>query len=544
MKTGIIARSLKELYFRTPIYSWRLNRIAFKEIETPIVDLWPGESEVGRAVIDGETAGVKVENGESLWDIKAIDHLSLESLHGFSWLRHLRAQGGEAARKTACQLVEGWLVRFSEWHPLVWRADILGERVSAWLGMHDFFCESANDEFRISVLTSIRRQTAHGLGDIDSVQSGVKRLRAIKGLIIVCLAFRSDLHRIEFLQKLLEKEVELQVNSDGGHISRSPSVHIEVLMALIDIRNVFRANGEGTSENLQEVIGKMTSMLRLWRHGDGKLALFHSTQENGKSLIESIIGQSESRRKTFYEAPITGFYKLSAGGSNVIVDSGIGDCNDIGEHASLAAFEFSVGKQRLFVNCGTSPGNPYIREALRASSAHSMLTIDGFDILDKKSEPFLRNEAVLLFHKKSAVKGELLLELSHDGYKRSHGLTHNRTLYLSASGDDLRGEEGLQYSGDPGFVPEAAIIRFHLHPRVRASLVQNGSSIILRPTAGGIWRFKTDANLNLSESLYLGTATRQKTEQIVVTKVLENIRETGNVIIKWAVCREDGPTSS
>ena len=98
------------------------------------------------------------------------------------------------------------------------------------------------------------------------------------------------------------------------------------------------------------------------------------------------------------------------------------------------------------------------------------------------------------------IDGCSLIEITHEGYGESYGLTHNRNLYLSADGTDLRGEETLNYSGAPGVIPGKAVVRFHLHPRVRASLVQDGSSILLRPTSGGFWRLKTDSVLALEES--------------------------------------------
>ena len=51
-------------------------------------------------IIDGKIVGMVASSHKQLWKIMPDDPLSLESLHGFSWLRHLRAQGGEAARLT------------------------------------------------------------------------------------------------------------------------------------------------------------------------------------------------------------------------------------------------------------------------------------------------------------------------------------------------------------------------------------------------------------------------------------------------------------
>ncbi len=535
MKLSALIRSLRQFYFNNPIYTWRLNRVEAREIKIPVFDSWPGEIEVGRDIINGKIVGLKLSNDQSVWEIKPMDPLSFEALHGFTWLRHLRAQGGEVARQRVRKLVSDWLDAFNVWHPVVWRGDILGERISAWLGMFDFFCESASDDFRKRVLQSITKQIMHGLNDIKSNEVGIRRIRTLKGLLIGCTALNFDETRGNLLRRLLHKELELQVLPDGGHISRSPSIHVEFIMALIDIRNISRANGLETNEELQAFIARMSRVLRLWRHGDGKLALFHSSQENGKPLIDSVLGQVESQQKTIYAADNIGFHKVSAGSANLIIDTGVNDSHDAENHDSLTAFEFSIGKQRLIVNCGTSPGNVGLREVLKTSSAHSMLTVDGVSCRRNSATPTNILTSVI----RKVVDGCSLVEIIHEGYGGNYGLSHSRSFYLSASGNDLRGEEILHYSGAPGVIPREAIIRFHLHPRVRASLVQDGSSILLRPTAGGFWRFKSDSTLLLEESLYLGTANRQRTEQIIIMASLEDIRDKSEIVVRWALSKEN-----
>ena len=135
--------------------------------------------------------------------------------------------------------------------------------------------------------------------------------------------------------------------------------------------------------------------------------------------------------------------------------------------------------------------------------------------------------------------GAIFLDTSHNGYYPVLGMIHHRKFYLASSGDDFRGEDQLIYTGQPGNIPSEAIIRFHLHPRVRASVIQNGSSVLLRPQSGNLWRFRTDGDINLEESIYYGSASRQRSEQIVVTVSLNSIREDGQIMVKWALRREE-----
>jgi uncharacterized heparinase superfamily protein len=78
-------------------------------------------------------------------------------------------------------------------------------------------------------------------------------------------------------------------------------------------------------------------------------------------------------------------------------------------------------------------------------------------------------------------------------------------------------------------------LRFHLHPAVRTSLVQNGAAILLR-LAGSGWRFRAAgaSTLSLEESVYQGARGEpRRSEQIVIHGQLA----PEGVTVKWALRR-------
>jgi len=99
----------------------------------------------------------------------------------------------------------------------------------------------------------------------------------------------------------------------------------------------------------------------------------------------------------------------------------------------------------------------------------------------------------------------------------------------------MRGEETLTCSIGLGR-SHAATVRFHLHPRVPVSLVQDGTEALLRLPGGSGWRFSTTgATLSLENSIYLGEGVHpRKTKQIV----LRTTMDTDTAQIKWALQRE------
>jgi uncharacterized heparinase superfamily protein len=124
--------------------------------------------------------------------------------------------------------------------------------------------------------------------------------------------------------------------------------------------------------------------------------------------------------------------------------------------------------------------------------------------------------------------------MSHDGYQQTFDLIHRRRLFLSAGGDDLRGEDRLTGSGRRPFA-----IRFHLHPDVAVSLSQNGQTALLRLASGAGWRLRAaGGTVSLGDSVYLGRRGEiRKTQQVVVA----GDKRDEEAVVKWAIARESRP---
>jgi uncharacterized heparinase superfamily protein len=124
------------------------------------------------------------------------------------------------------------------------------------------------------------------------------------------------------------------------------------------------------------------------------------------------------------------------------------------------------------------------------------------------------------------ANGAHWLEATHDGWARPFGAIHRRRLYLSESGEDIRGEDVIEAES-----PQPFTLRFHLHPSVQASLQQDSAAVLMRLRSGGGWILRADgAHLSLDESIYLGSGELRKTEQVVLTG-----REGGPQHVKWAI---------
>ena len=107
---------------------------------------------------------------------------------------------------------------------------------------------------------------------------------------------------------------------------------------------------------------------------------------------------------------------------------------------------------------------------------------------------------------------------------------HLRDVGTLMTKNDLRGLDTLSGEGGRAFA-----VRFHLHPEVRALMVQDGEAVLIRLPRGGGWRFNCAGGiLALEESVYGGRAgTARRCEQIVISGPLAG----EGAVIKWRFAR-------
>jgi uncharacterized heparinase superfamily protein len=279
----------------------------------------------------------------------------------------------------------------------------------------------------------------------------------------------------------------------------------------------------------------MAPMLRFFRHGDRRLALFNNSVEEDAVLVDLVLSKSETKGRPPMQAPYTGFQRLQAGNALVLVDTGNPPPAGFDQeaHAGLLSFELSQGRERIVVNCGGYRGAKAAwRRVVRSSAAHSVMVVGDTNAVGLLDDGTLGHTPRPVRVDRAEESGHQWIAASHDGYRQRFGVVYSRELYLSRDGDDLRGEDKL--TGRSGL--EFAV-RFHLHPAVQAALVDDGAGAELRLGDGSLWRLRASgAELSLGESVYLGSGEVKKTQQVVLTGATG---PTG-ALVRWAIQRVPG----
>lgn len=528
-----LRRWMTALVFGTPLYALTLNRKPPKALLGTPNEVWPGNAEIGTELLVGEFAAA----GQR-FIVKEFDALPRDAslrwhdyVNGFSWLGDMRALGTDPARVRARDHLGAWLDVFGAWDAVAWQPHVVGERLCSWFRHFVFLtADDPDDPLRARLLAAMAVQAKYLRRVIYRGVRDVRCLKSLKGLIFcgLCLPERERDYTLAI--KVLEQEILRQINPDGGHVQRNPTVLVDVLRDFVEIRELVAAAHHPIPVYLQGAIDRIVPMVRALRHADGQMSLFNGAVEGERDAIDVTLAQAGTKSKALSHAPHTGFQRLAAGRTLIVMDTGAPPppAFEHQAHAGLLSFEMSVGRERLIVNCGAHLRDEgQWAEALRSTAAHSTLTIDDINAIEILDDGRIGERCSAIPVTRREVDGNFYVEASHDGYRRPFGVVHTRSIYLSPEGEEVRGEDRIEGPGNQVFA-----VRFHLHPNVHASMVQWGKGVLIKLANGQGWQFRaTGGTLRLEESVYFGNGELRRTEQIVV---LGRLNGSGGVV-KWGL---------
>lgn len=498
-------------------------------------DPWPGDAARGARILKGEIecAGAVHALKPGAWSDTAGPEPMRVLAHGFTWLRDLRALGTDGARTRARALVADWIATAARGRraidPIADRPDVAGARITAWLGQYDFFVASADDAFRASVMARLVTDARMLSAGIPGEELDARALTALKGMIAAAVALPTQSTSLTRAMRLLPQEIARQVLPDGCHAERSPAAQLTALQDLTEIRALLQAALAQPPAALASAIERMAPALRALRHGDGGLVLFNGAREESSALVDLVLTQAGRGGRAPAGLTESGFQRLQAGRTVLIVDCGAPPPRGLDRfaHAGALSMEVSIGRERLIVNCGAAPPSlgPW-HDAARATAAHSTLVVADINSAELQPDGLGRAPTTVDAQRQEA-NGAHWLEASHDGYRPVNGAIHHRRLYIAESGENILGEDSID-----GPTPQPFTIRFHLHPTVVASMQQDGKNIVLRLPAGSVWTMRArGAEMTLDESVYLGAGEPRPTQQVVLTGTVDIQK------VEWALTK-------
>lgn len=523
-EAGPWREKLRRLGFATPFYRLLLLGRAPSAIERTLPAPFPGDPARGARLAAGTLLahGTPIALPPRSW-FEVAGRAALAELHGFGWLADLVAAGGGAQAGT---LVRGWINANSGWHAVAWAPEVLGRRVAAWL-QHASLLHGDPALLR-DMLASVSRQLRHLVRVADSAPPGIARLDALAGLTLGWAAGLAPARAGAICRRLVANEPTQQLLADGAHVTRSPSMQLTALARLTTIREALAVMVQ-SGPALDLAIAAVATALQHMRLGDGTLALFNGSAEEDPALVDAVLARAVGAIAPCGNGRVGGFERIVVGDTIMLVDTDTPPLPpfDRDANAGTLSFELSVGRQRLIVNCGGLPiADDAWRLAQRATAAHSTAVVEDTNSAEIIAAGGLGRRPLVVLTDRQDADGATLIAASHDGYAGPFGVTHRRRLFVGADGADIRGEDTFE-----GRHAGAFVLRFHLHPEVRATPMQGGHGALLHLPSGRTFRLDVaGAIVGIEPSVYLGRQPMRRTLQVIAYG-----QPVGGTTVKWAL---------
>jgi uncharacterized heparinase superfamily protein len=277
----------------------------------------------------------------------------------------------------------------------------------------------------------------------------------------------------------LQKEIPIQILSDGGHFELSPMYHSIILEGLLDLSHLFNCFEKSPLFPWHTEIEKMLSWLSLMSRPDNTLSYFNDTVNLVAQHSQDLFSYADALgfypsllNKKIYALTESGYYCVQEKNYKVIVDAGnVGPDYLPGHaHADTLSFEWYVDQYPVFVNLGVSCYGISARRLFeRGTTAHNTLSVNDENSSEVWSGFRVARRARITHVEMSDNK----ITATHDGYTRlKKNLLHTREFIFSE--DALTIKDSIPYT-------DKVTVYFHLHPDCHVQLTEKNQALITLP---------------------------------------------------------------
>jgi uncharacterized heparinase superfamily protein len=495
------------------------QRVSISGLGTKLQTLRPGDPAIAQDIARGNfcfAGEIVTGTPVKVFDSTPPSSEWASDLHNLSWLQHFVASDHELQRIIARSLVLKW----GEQHRFLWAAPIqFRALISLSLAAH-FLVGPSPSSFEKPLCALIVKLIRHTLA-MRPTSLDDKLLQAI-ALQHTSLAFRGSMALRDHANAQFCAFINQVILPDGGHVSRSPQMLMETLLDIIPIKDAMIAKHEAVPQPLNAAIERMVPMLRMLSHGDRGLSHFQGSGTVNIDGIKAILEHDKIDGRPLLLAPHSGYCRLAHRSGLIILDAGVpNECN------SPLAFEFSDGPHRIFSNCGM----PRSASAAWQMAAADIAAHNTVEVVSYGSETQNAPRAEVI----TSPQGSLI-NCTNEISGKPGKIKHQRNVFLSQTGNDLRGEDHILQvtSKNPSPKQLDFTIRFHLHPGVKATSTRKGTRIVVMLANRTAWQFSArGGTISLEDSVFLGDGLGpRKTQQIVIRGSTDS-----SAPVKWALRR-------
>ncbi len=514
-------RDLALGFKRSPLLSWRYSKRNVEQLLLVPRDLRTAdpslsiELDMGQFGLAGATVFL---NGGSPLHATPPNINWEKELHGFGWVRNLRAARTDRAQEQAQEITIDWLSDFSTQKGVAWEPEVAARRLISWLSHSNFLLYEVDEKTYLSMMSAIDdHMTFLSMTGIHA-KPGTPRLLSLIALMFAGLCVNEQEKFADQHVKLLCNELDQQILSDGGHISRDNSVLASILIDLLPLKQCFVTRNLTPPQPLLDAINRMLPMIHYMRLGDGLMSRFNGAGTTLPDTLSTAMAYDDAGNKPLKEASASKYFRLEKGNVILLMDGGGPPELNLSEksHAGCLSFEMSSGSCPVIVNCGAAPPAYHTMASnARASVSHSTVTIN-----NRSSAQFIHDKTVKHSEHPSLLSGPPTVKTvyehdaekskivgSHDGYLDRFGLIHHRMLSLSHDGYSFIGEDWIEVAATESEEDHQMgwpfAVHFHIHPDVVTTRAADGKSITLTLPDSQEWKFSAQGQIiYLEESIF------------------------------------------
>lgn len=477
---------------------FRINRVVVAPTDLRAVD-----SFVAEEILNGRypLAGRILDAGQqSPFELELPSVQFARRLHGFGWLRHVRADKSAAACQNARWITDQWIgLHGSRTRGVAWDNEVVARRIISWLSHSPIVLQDADAGFYRRFTTSLGQQVRYLQRRADSLPDGLPRLKAHIAIAMASIAAEARPAAMRRAGRLLDRELERQVLPDGSHISRNPQASVDLLFDLLPLRQSYINLGHEVPSRLIPVIDRMFPAVRFFRHSSGDLALFNGSSSSLATDLMSVLRYDETSGQTFKALPHGRFHRLSAGDTVILVDTGkpISARLSATAHAGCLSFELSSGRNRFIVNSGSPRfAGERLRQLARTTAAHTTVCIGDMSSAriahsSRLGPVMVSGPSRIEMERQTGPDGSDRLSARHDGYVEKFGVLHEREIRINEQGNKIAGRDRLLLPDGlptPNLPASEVVARFHIHPSITVERADDRKVRLVAPD-GESWSF-------------------------------------------------------
>ena len=230
----------------SPFLRWRYGHAATDQILIVPQELRAADPSFWHEVAEGffglacQVAELK---GASPFRIKPPSPAWAREVHGFGWLRHFAATEEDEAHEAARALVVDWITTQRKPAGIAYEPAVIARRVISWIAQANMLLEGTDAKTYARIMSSLNEQLVALNTTWRNSPDGVPRLTCLIAMVLSDLAVSGHDRQLKDAQAQLVAEIGRQILSDGGHVSRNPSVLADIVLDLLPLGQCFNARG-------------------------------------------------------------------------------------------------------------------------------------------------------------------------------------------------------------------------------------------------------------------------------------------------------------